>query len=102
VDAFQSDARITNPACVLGFVYSENLTAFNSGQFTAGHMLRALMPTPVLPESPGCIFGNPGAASASGRLETETQASSAHPDRPALLDHTAECLVAMVGCVSDR
>jgi hypothetical protein len=30
---FQSDARVTNPASVLGFVYSKNLTAFNGGQF---------------------------------------------------------------------
>ena len=56
----------------------------------------------VLPKSPRYIFGNPGPASSSGRLETETQASSADPDRPALLDHIAERLVAMVRCLSDR
>src|SRR5689334_25009573 len=56
----------------------------------------------VLPKSPRYIVGNPGAAPASGRLETETPPGSADPDRPALLDHIAECLVAMVRCPSDR
>ena len=50
---FQSDARATNPASVLGFVYSKNLPAFNTfnlltaGQFTAHDVLRAFMPPPA-------------------------------------------------------
>jgi hypothetical protein len=42
---FQSDARATNPASVLGFVYSKNLPAFKlltAGQFTAHDVLRRL------------------------------------------------------------
>src|SRR5436853_1932770 len=41
---FQSDARATNLASAVRFVYQQNLTA---GQSTAGDVLRALMPTPA-------------------------------------------------------
>lgn len=45
----------------------------------------------VLPQSSQYIFGYSDSSSSSGRFETDLQASSAHWDRPALLDRIAEC-----------
>jgi hypothetical protein len=56
----------------------------------------------ILTKSPRHIFGNRCSASSSGCLATETPARSSDSDRPPLVDHAAECLVAMVGCLGDR
>ena len=44
MDAFQPDARATNLASAVRFIYQQNLTA---GQSTAGDMLRVFMPRPA-------------------------------------------------------
>ena len=53
---FQSDARVTNPASVLGFVYSKNLTAFNGGQFHSwSHAARSHADACTLGKPPGVL-----------------------------------------------